>query len=273
MTGPGDGMGRFNGTSSLFMEEIIRAQQHYAHIIDVSIDCLSDVHRILVSRIMFQLTNIIHNISPYSTSALTQIPTISSISTTTTASTTTTTTTTTTTPAPDGSTNTNKPTNPTDTLTVKIPPSNNNNCEKNTIALVTQYYNSPDSSIMHCMNTTLLKNLYNPCISDIYMLTEEYIDFEGYFPIVLSGSYRAAQGVQPTSKLHQSVVGARLTYGIAIEFVNTYLGGQIVIIGKCIYVCCVLCILIYVHIYTYHIHSHTNSHTHIYTCIYPYSEC
>lgn len=206
MTGTNGGT-RYNATSSMFLDEIIRAQQHYSHVLDVSIDCLTEAYPVLVAQIMFQLTNILHNISPYSTASLTRIPTATA------------------------------PVAPLNSMegSEKINPSNSNNCEKNEIALVTQYYLSSDPEIMHCMNTTLLKNLYNPCITDIYLLTEHFIDFEAEFPVVLSGSYRVADGVQPTPKLHQHIVGRRLTYGIAIDFSNKYLVGKIIIIGKLVY--------------------------------------
>ena len=173
-------------TKHWFAEEIARVQQEYTHIMNVAIDCLMQSDRVLLSRIVQEMTNIVHAL-PHSSRAFppyTEVPS---------------------------------------SFLHHTPALYN--CPENSIALIAQFYSSLDPAAEHSMSAALLKNLHNPCVKDIYMLTEEEIDFS-LFPPSASGTDIGGE------KLHQVVIGKRLSFYDAIHFANTHLVGRIVIIGE-----------------------------------------
>lgn len=90
---------------------------------------------------------------------------------------------------------------------------------KRGLALVTQYYlNRKDPLIQQDLDDALIKNLMNPFIDEIYLLTEENITNLNRFPNL--------------SKLRQMTIGSRLTFQQAFQFANEYLPGRIVMLGK-----------------------------------------
>jgi hypothetical protein len=83
------------------------------------------------------------------------------------------------------------------------------------VVLVSQYY-VPNSFTTLDIDSTLLRNLANPFISDIYLLNEKE------FPL----------GVFPhQNKLHQIVIGKRPTFQDMFHFINQHLSKRLVIIG------------------------------------------
>ena len=85
------------------------------------------------------------------------------------------------------------------------------------VVLVQQYYSPTDSIKSSDINLALWRNLQNPYITDIYLLNEVEVSYKG-FP--------------NTHKLHQVVVGERLTFKQTFEFANQYLQNRTVVIGK-----------------------------------------
>ena len=87
------------------------------------------------------------------------------------------------------------------------------------IALMLQYYvpipNDPSKS--RDINQALVRNLHHRAVSDVYLLNEREFDFSE-FP--------------HNDKIHQFVIGRRLTFKTAFSFANRYLVGRTVILGK-----------------------------------------
>jgi hypothetical protein len=87
------------------------------------------------------------------------------------------------------------------------------------IALILQYYvpipNDPSKS--RDINQALVRNLHHRAVSDVYLLNEREFDFSE-FP--------------HNEKIHQFVIGRRLTFKTAFSFANRYLVGRTVILGK-----------------------------------------
>lgn len=83
------------------------------------------------------------------------------------------------------------------------------------IILVTQYY-VPSSMLTHDIDSTLLKNLANPFISDVYLLNEKFYQLEK-FPF--------------QSKLHQIVIGRRPTFQDFFQYANVHLQNKLILIG------------------------------------------
>ena len=99
---------------------------------------------------------------------------------------------------------------------------NNNNrintVEKEKIILLSQYFHSTKlNTNTYDIDVSLLKNLANPLISDIYLLNERQFQLN-HFP--------------HQEKLHQIVINKRVTFQDMFNFANINLRGQIVIIGK-----------------------------------------
>lgn len=67
------------------------------------------------------------------------------------------------------------------------------------------------------MNFVLTKNLMNPYIEDIFMLTEQFVNFTS-FP--------------NSNKIKQYVLGNRLTFRDAFLFSNQYIADRVVVLGK-----------------------------------------
>jgi tetratricopeptide (TPR) repeat protein len=83
------------------------------------------------------------------------------------------------------------------------------------IALITQYFIPRNNSVLkRDIDLVLRQNLANPYISDIYVLTEELIDFSGF--------------IDKTNKIKQTVIGERLTFSAAFTFANEHLMGRLV---------------------------------------------
>jgi protein O-GlcNAc transferase len=97
--------------------------------------------------------------------------------------------------------------------------SSNDKESKRGLALVTQYYvNKNDPTIQQDLNIALTKNLQNPFIDEVYLLTEEEITNFESFPNHF--------------KIKQYVVGKRLTFQEAFQFANNYLQDRIVVLGN-----------------------------------------
>lgn len=94
---------------------------------------------------------------------------------------------------------------------------------KEKIILLSQYYYPTSSSISnnisntYDIDVTLLKNLANPLISDIYLLNERKFQLD-HFPYQY--------------KLHQIIIDKRVTFQDMFNFANLNLDGQIIIIGN-----------------------------------------
>lgn len=85
------------------------------------------------------------------------------------------------------------------------------------VALIQQYYSPTESAKNADINIALWRNLQNKHVADIYLLTESQVNFAG-FP--------------NNHKIHQYVIGDRLTFKRAFEFANQHLLGRTVVIGK-----------------------------------------
>jgi hypothetical protein len=84
------------------------------------------------------------------------------------------------------------------------------------VVLILQPYIT-DTAKAQDINVALWRNLQNPHITDIYVLTEVLTNFAG-FP--------------HTHKIHQVVIGERLTFKRAFEFANENLVGRTVVLGE-----------------------------------------
>jgi hypothetical protein len=86
------------------------------------------------------------------------------------------------------------------------------------VVLIQQYYAARDTGRTQDIHVSLWRNLQNDYITDIYLLNEESVSFRG-FP--------------NAHKIHQIVIGERLTFQRAFNFANEHLQGRTVILGKC----------------------------------------
>jgi len=85
------------------------------------------------------------------------------------------------------------------------------------IALILQYYvPRNDTSKLKDINQALVRNLHHRAVSDVYLLNEREFDYSE-FP--------------HNEKIHQFVIGRRLTFNIAFSFANKYLVGRTAILG------------------------------------------
>lgn len=92
------------------------------------------------------------------------------------------------------------------------------------VALILQYYSPAESAKNADINIALWRNLQNKHVADIYLLNEVHINFAG-FP--------------NNHKIHQYVIGDRLTFKKAFEFANEHLVGRTVVIGKLLHIRCI----------------------------------
>jgi hypothetical protein len=114
------------------------------------------------------------------------------------------------------------------------------------VVLITQHYREPSAGQDVAM--TLVKNLMNPHITDIYLFNDEEFDLSS---------------LPHAHKLHQVLLGGearegdlsggrRLLFQTAFDFAATHLHGRTVIIGMCmcmcvyVYVCVCVCMCVYV---------------------------
>jgi hypothetical protein len=84
------------------------------------------------------------------------------------------------------------------------------------VVLVLQFFASADDAKTQDINVALWRNLQNDFVTDIYLLNEELMSFRG-FP--------------NAHKIHQIVIGERLTFQRAFAFANEHLQGRTVILG------------------------------------------
>lgn len=89
--------------------------------------------------------------------------------------------------------------------------------EKLNIHLITQYYLPNDKNLQKNLDLALQKNLYNNNISKIYLLTENYINFDKFYH---------------SSKIEQIVINKRLTFADAFTFANEKLNNSYTIISN-----------------------------------------
>jgi hypothetical protein len=102
------------------------------------------------------------------------------------------------------------------TATAATAPTVNDQALKPGVVLILQPYIT-DTAKAQDINVALWRNLQNPHITDIYVLTEVHMNFAG-FPHV--------------HKIHQVVIGERLTFKRAFEFANENLVGRTVVLGE-----------------------------------------
>ncbi|RYG70054.1 hypothetical protein EON64_01205 [archaeon] len=88
------------------------------------------------------------------------------------------------------------------------------------IVLVCQYYLSSSAVRQHLNDMVLRKNMRNPSISQIFLLTEELIDLSMFYEF------------EDSQKLIQVVLGERLTFQSAFRFANSRLVGKTVIVSN-----------------------------------------
>jgi hypothetical protein len=103
------------------------------------------------------------------------------------------------------------------TATAASAPTVNDQALQSGVVLILQPYIT-DTEKAQDINVALWRNLQNPHISDIYVLTEVHMNFAG-FP--------------HADKIQQVVIGERLTFKRAFEFANENLVGRTVVLGKC----------------------------------------
>jgi hypothetical protein len=87
------------------------------------------------------------------------------------------------------------------------------------IILVSQYYAplSNSSSSNHDIDSTLLKNLANPFISDVYLFNERSYPLD-HFP--------------HQEKLHQIVIHKRPTFQTLFQYINDHLSNKFIVLGN-----------------------------------------
>jgi hypothetical protein len=85
------------------------------------------------------------------------------------------------------------------------------------VVLVLQFYAPREVLRVQEINVALWRNLQNEHITDIYLLNEVELNFAG-FP--------------NAHKLHQVVIGERLTFKRAFTFANEHLAGRTIVLGK-----------------------------------------
>eukprot|EP01038_Epipyxis_sp_PR26KG_P006209 gene6209-8553_t len=94
---------------------------------------------------------------------------------------------------------------------------NNNNNNNKFVTLICQYYRVSENNQQKNIDLVLMKNLLNPMIEEIALLTEKEYDFKSF----------------PNSfKIRQYVIGMRLTFKYAFLFANEYLVGKTVILAN-----------------------------------------
>jgi predicted O-linked N-acetylglucosamine transferase (SPINDLY family) len=96
-------------------------------------------------------------------------------------------------------------------------PSNRETYRKSGVALITQYFLTEDRNLRNDLDQTLLQNLNNVAISEIYLLTEQQLNFDA---------------VPNAWKIKQGVIGERLTFSTAFQFANEQLQGRTVILAN-----------------------------------------
>jgi hypothetical protein len=96
------------------------------------------------------------------------------------------------------------------------PPAQMEPSETRGVVLVLQYYAPTDPARSQDINVALWRNLQNDFITDIYLLNEVQASF---------------RGMPNSHKIHQIVIGERLTFQRAFAFANQHLAGRTVIIG------------------------------------------
>lgn len=94
------------------------------------------------------------------------------------------------------------------------------------LILVTQYFRHLDSRVQAELDYVLLRNLANPVIDEVHVLTEIALDLT-----VLPNKNNSNQAQVYAHKLHQYVLGHRLTFFDAFRYANTFLSGHVVILG------------------------------------------
>jgi hypothetical protein len=104
----------------------------------------------------------------------------------------------------------------TNTATAASTPAVNDQALQPGVVLILQPYIT-DTAKAQDINVALWRNLQNPHITDIYVLTEVHMNFAG-FP--------------HADKIHQVVIGERLTFKRAFEFANENLVGRTVVLGE-----------------------------------------
>jgi hypothetical protein len=102
------------------------------------------------------------------------------------------------------------------TATAASAPAVNDQALQPGVVLVLQPYIT-DTAKAQDINVALWRNLQNPHITDIYVLTEVHMNFAG-FP--------------HAHKIQQVVIGERLTFKRAFEFANENLVGRTVVLGE-----------------------------------------
>jgi hypothetical protein len=102
------------------------------------------------------------------------------------------------------------------TATATSAPTVNDQALQTGVVLILQPYIT-DTAKAQDINVALWRNLQNPHITDIYVLTEVHMNFAG-FP--------------HAHKIHQVVIGERLTFKRAFEFANENLVGRTVVLGE-----------------------------------------
>jgi hypothetical protein len=102
------------------------------------------------------------------------------------------------------------------TATAASAPTVNDQALQPGVVLVLQPYVT-DTAKAQDINVALWRNLQNPHITDIYVLTEVHMNFAG-FP--------------HADKIQQVVIGERLTFKRAFEFANENLVGRTVVLGE-----------------------------------------
>ncbi len=109
------------------------------------------------------------------------------------------------------------------------------------IVLITQYFRAAhDPEQQRDVDSALVKNLANPHIAEIYLLTETRFDWallgfvhdrmDGTEPPVAVSSNGTV--IEHWGRLRQSVVGGRLTFALALAFANTHLSNRIVLLAN-----------------------------------------
>lgn len=92
--------------------------------------------------------------------------------------------------------------------------------KSNLLVLVSQYYISNSTSRQRLNDMVLRKNMRNPSISQIFLLTESLVDLSFFHDF------------EGNEKLVQVVIGERLTFRLAFQFANSRLVGRTVIVSN-----------------------------------------
>jgi predicted O-linked N-acetylglucosamine transferase (SPINDLY family) len=86
------------------------------------------------------------------------------------------------------------------------------------VTIVTQYFRAASVEEQRVLDLVLYRNLMNPAIDEVHLLTEEDFlhDLQAKFPQSLS------------RKLHQRIIGKRLTFAAAFQYANDFLTDRLV---------------------------------------------